>query len=495
MGLIDDQYTRRPFYGSRRMVVYLQEQGHAVNRKRVQRLMRVLGLAGMAPGPNTSRPHPEHKVYPYLLRGVAVMRPNQVWSTDITYIRLAHGFAYLVAIIDWYSRGCWPGGSPTPWRRGSAWTAWRTPCAPMAGPRCSTATKGRSSPARPSPGCCLDAGIAISMDGRGRALDNIFVERLWRSVKYEDVYLKGYASLPELLLGLTEYFAFYNGERPHQSLGYRTPDAVYRSGEGGGASIVDRFGGTPEPTATVPVPSGRGLPPTGGLRAVPADSVWTKRECRVATVWTSRGQRAGGALPPPCPHSFTLCPHCAAPAPVRAEDACGATTTEFLIIIAAQALLSEGLRRNLGQRQTAAIEEGGASLNSGGNCPGHGVHFMARRVGGHRRAVPTRDRFGQGVYLDRGVLEGEGRSDEVSQEHGGERLDKSTRQHQRLSIGSAQAGLGVRGSAAKPPSVIRRRQVPVRRRRAVGHRGTSGCRYLLTCAGWSPGRDAPECPV
>jgi putative transposase len=259
LGLIDAQYTCRPFYGSRRMVLYLKEQGHAVNRKRVQRLMRVLGLAGMAPGPNTSRPHPEHKIYPYLLRGVAVVRPNQVWSTDITYIRLEHGFAYLVAIIDWYARRV------LAWRISNTLEArFCVDCLEHAlrthgRPEVFNSDQGSQFTSAVFTKVLLDQGITISMDGRGRALDNIFVERLWRSVKYEDVYLKGYASMSELLLGLTEYFAFYNGERPHQSLGNRTPDAVYSSGEGGGASIVDRFGGTPEPFATVSDAVGEGL--------------------------------------------------------------------------------------------------------------------------------------------------------------------------------------------------------------------------------------------
>jgi putative transposase len=251
LGLIDAQYTQCPFYGSRRMVVILREQGHEVNRKRVQRLMRVLGLVGMAPGPATSKPHPEHKVYPYLLRGVAVTRPNQVWSTDITYIRLAHGFAYLVAIIDWYSRRV------LGWRLSNTLEAgFCVDCLEDAlrvhgRPAVFNTDQGSQFTSAAFTGVLLDAGIEISMDGRGRALDNIFVERLWRTVKYEDVYIRGYASLPELLLGLTEYFAFYNGERPHQSLGYRTPDDVYRSGDGGGARIVDRFGEREAPAATV----------------------------------------------------------------------------------------------------------------------------------------------------------------------------------------------------------------------------------------------------
>ena len=242
--LIDAEYTRHPFYGSRRMVVFLKAQGHVVNRKRVQRLMGILGLAGMAPGPNTSHPHPEHPVSPDLLRGVEVTRPNQVWSTDITDVRLAHGFAYLVAIMDWYARRV------LAWRLSNTLEAgFCVDCLEEAlradgRPEIFNTDQGSQFTSAAFTGVLLREGIAISMDGRGRALDNIFVERLWRSVKYEDLYLKGYASLPELLLGLTEYFAFYNGARPHQSLGYLTPDAVYRSGTGGGAKIVDRFGET-----------------------------------------------------------------------------------------------------------------------------------------------------------------------------------------------------------------------------------------------------------
>jgi len=240
--LIDAEYTRRPFYGSRRMVISLAQQGHTVNRKRVQRLMRVLGLVGMAPGPATSRPHPEHKIYPYLLRGVEIVRPNQVWSSDITYIRLEHGFAYLVAVVDWYSRRV------LSWRLSNTLEAgFCVDCLEDAlrlhgRPEVFNTDQGSQFTSDAFTRVLLDAGITISMDGRGRALDNIFVERLWRSVKYEDIYLKGYATLPEALLGLTEYFAFYNGKRPHQGLGNRTPDAVYESAEGGGAWIADRFG-------------------------------------------------------------------------------------------------------------------------------------------------------------------------------------------------------------------------------------------------------------
>jgi putative transposase len=248
--LIDAEYTERPFYGSRRMVVILKRLGHVVNRKRVQRLMRTMGLAGMAPGPHTSQPHLEHKIYPYLLRGLPITRPNQVWSTDLTYIRLARGFAYLVAIIDWYSR------------KVLSWRISNTMDADFCVDSLEEAIRAHGKPeifnsdqgSQFTSGAFTEVlnreGIKISMDGRGRAFDNIFVERLWRSVKHEHVYLYGHATMGDLLTGLSEYFEFYNAERPHQALGNRTPNEVYLMAEGGGAMIVDRFGGheTPLPT-------------------------------------------------------------------------------------------------------------------------------------------------------------------------------------------------------------------------------------------------------
>lgn len=241
LGLLDEEYTRHPFYGSRKMVVWLSAQGHSVNRKRVQRLMRILGLAAMAPGPNTSKKHPQNKIYPYLLRGVSVVRPNHVWSTDITYIRLAQGFVYLVAIIDWYSR------KVLAWQVSNTMDAnFCVDCLVAAideygVPEIFNTDQGSQFTSEGWIRVLQENAIKISMDGRGRALDNIFVERLWRSVKYEDVYPKNYASMPELLVGLAEYFIFYNGERFHQALGYKTPDQIYRTGDGGGAKIVDHF--------------------------------------------------------------------------------------------------------------------------------------------------------------------------------------------------------------------------------------------------------------
>jgi len=249
--LLDEEYTRHPFYGSRRMKLYLEGCGYTVNRKRVQRLMQQLGLAGMSPGPNTSKPHPQHTVYPYLLRGVDMIRPNQVWSTDITYIRLPRGFVYLVAIIDWYSR------KVLSWRLSNTMDAgFCIDCLEAAikaygTPEIFNSDQGSQFTSDAFTEVLIQNGITISMDGRGRALDNIFVERLWRTVKYEEVYLKQHGTVPDLLLGLTQYFQFYNQERWHQSLDYKTPDEVYQTAIGGGAKIVDKFGGARE---TSPVP-------------------------------------------------------------------------------------------------------------------------------------------------------------------------------------------------------------------------------------------------
>lgn len=242
LNLLDEEYTRHPFYGTRRMTQYLRGCGHKVNRKRVRRLMVRLGLSGMAPGPNTSKKHPKHKIYPYLLRGVEINRPNQVWSTDITYLRLPGGFVYLVAIIDWYSR------KVLSWRLSNTMEAsFCVDCLEEAikhygKPEIFNTDQGAQFTSASFTGVLLRNDIKISMDGRGRALDNIFVERLWRSVKYEEIYLKKHETMQDLLLGLTTYFIFYNSERRHQSLGYVTPNVVYQTGVGGGAKIVDKFG-------------------------------------------------------------------------------------------------------------------------------------------------------------------------------------------------------------------------------------------------------------
>lgn len=240
--LIDKEYTLHPFYGSRKIKHYLIGLGYKINRKRVQRLMRKLGLAGMAPGPNTSEPHPQHKIYPYLLRGIRVTRPKQVWSVDITYCRLPQGFMYLVAVIDWYSR------KVLAWRLSNSMESrFCVDCLEEAFrnygvPEIFNSDQGAQFTSDAFIGALKKyPTLRISMDGRGRALDNVFVERLWRNVKHEDLYVKGYGSPAELQQGLKEYFVDYNSVRPHQSLGYSTPDEVYRSGLGGGAHIVDKY--------------------------------------------------------------------------------------------------------------------------------------------------------------------------------------------------------------------------------------------------------------
>jgi putative transposase len=226
MRLLDEQYTACPFYGSRRMAAWLVSQGEAVNRKRVQRLLRIMGLEAIYPKPRLSTPGAGHRVYPYLLRAVAIERPGQVWSADITYVPLPTGFMYLAATIDWYSR------LVVAWRLSN--TLDGAFCQEMLEAALATGTpevfntdQGVQFTARAFTERVEQAGAQVSMDGRGRCLDNVFVERLWRSVKYEDVYLRGYESVRDLERGLTAYFRFYNQERLHQALGYRTPAEVH----------------------------------------------------------------------------------------------------------------------------------------------------------------------------------------------------------------------------------------------------------------------------
>ena len=227
MRLIDAQYTAQPVYGSRRMAVWLQGQGHAVNRKRVQRLMRRMGLEALYPKPKLSAPGQGHKIFPYLLRDVKIERPDQVWSTDITYVPLTGGFMYLAAVLDWYSRYV------IAWRLSN--TLDGAFCLDMLDealargrPEVFNTDQGVQFTAAAWTGRLEAAGVQVSMDGKGRCLDNVFVERLWRTVKYEDIYLRHYERVPELSAGLGRYFPFYNSERPHQALGYRTPAAVYQ---------------------------------------------------------------------------------------------------------------------------------------------------------------------------------------------------------------------------------------------------------------------------
>jgi len=242
LALIDQEFIQHPYYGSRSMMHYLRRQGYQINRKRVQRLMLKLGLAGIMANPRTSDPHPEHKVFPYLLRGVQVSRPNQVWSADITYCRLPRGFIYLVAIVDWYSR------KVLAWRLSNTMdSAFCVSCLQEAfgkygTPEIFNTDQGSQFTSEAFIGAVRQyPDVRISMDGRGRAFDNVFVERLWCSLKHEDRYLKGYSSGTELNQGLREYFQFYNTERLHQSLSYQTPDGVYASATGGGARIVDKY--------------------------------------------------------------------------------------------------------------------------------------------------------------------------------------------------------------------------------------------------------------
>ena len=226
MRLLDEQYTRTPCYGVLKMEAYLRHLGYVVNTKRVRRLLRTMGLEAVYQKPNTSKPNPEHKVYPYLLRGLVIDRCDQVWSTDITYIRLSGGFVYLMAVIDWYSRYV------LGWALSTTLDA--DFCIEAVGNRvelkqCEIFNSDQgaqfTTPRFTQP--LLDKGIKVSMDGRGRALDNIFVERLWRTVKYEHVYLQDIQTVQEAWLGLKDFFNFYNHERFHQSLDYQTPAEVY----------------------------------------------------------------------------------------------------------------------------------------------------------------------------------------------------------------------------------------------------------------------------
>ncbi len=227
MRLIDRQYTDCPFYGSRKMTRWLVQHGEAVNRKRVQRLMRLMGLEAIYPKPRWSGFGRGHRIYPYLLRNVSIDRPDQVWSTDITYVPLPSGFLYLAAIIDWYSRYV------IAWRLsntldGSFCLEMLEEALGRGKPEVFNTDQGVQFTAEAWTGRLESAGVAVSMDGRGRCLDNVFVERLWRSLKYEHVYLRGYETVPQVQAGLGGYFSFYNDDRLHQSLDYQTPAKVYR---------------------------------------------------------------------------------------------------------------------------------------------------------------------------------------------------------------------------------------------------------------------------
>ena len=226
--LLDEQYTRTPFYGVRRMTAWLNQQGQAVNQKRVRRLLRLLGLEAIYPKPRLSQPQPGHRVYPYRLRGVRIERINQVWSTDITYIRLRQGFVYLTAVIDWFSRYILSWELSNTLESGFCRTALEQALR-RGRPEVFNTDQGSQFTSPTFTGMLEEAGVLISMDGRGRYLDNIFVERLWRSVKYEEVYLNDYGEVPEARHRLGAYFQFYNEERLHQALGYRTPASIWQA--------------------------------------------------------------------------------------------------------------------------------------------------------------------------------------------------------------------------------------------------------------------------
>ena len=230
MRRIDELFTAWPFLGSRRMTAMLKADGLQVNRKRVQRFMRKMGIAALGPKPNTTKPAPGHKIYPYLLRNMTIDRPNQVWAADITYLPIGRGFLYLVAIIDWASRAV------LAWRLSNTMdvsfcaAALEEALAKYGRPEIFNTDQGSQFTSAAFTGALAGAGIKISMDGRGRWMDNVFIERLWRSLKHEDIYLRGYADGREAKAGIANWFAFYNDRRLHQALGYRTPMAVWREG-------------------------------------------------------------------------------------------------------------------------------------------------------------------------------------------------------------------------------------------------------------------------
>jgi putative transposase len=230
MTLIDRQYLARPYYGSRRMVAWLATQGHVVNRKRVRRLMRLAGLVAIYQRPNTSKPAPAHKIYPYLLGSISIERVNQVWCADVTYIPMAKGFLYLVVIMDWMSRAV------LAWRLSNTLgaefcvEALEEALFRYGRPEIFNTDQGSQFTSNDFTGTLEGHEVTISMDGKGRYMDNIFVERLWRSLKYEEVYLNAYASVAEAKAGIGAWLDFYNEERQHQSLRYRTPRQIYEEG-------------------------------------------------------------------------------------------------------------------------------------------------------------------------------------------------------------------------------------------------------------------------
>jgi len=232
MRRIDELHLKWPFYGSRRMVFELNQAGHGINRKRVQRLMRVMGIEALVPRPGTSKAAPGHKIYPYLLRGVSITEPNHVWASDITYIPMALGFLYLVAIIDWASRAVLAWRLSNTMDTGFCIAALDEALARHGTPKIFNTDQGAQFTSAAFTGRLEAAGIAISMDGRGRFMDNIFIERLWRSIKYEEVHLKAYADGREARDGIGSWMNFYNHRRPHQAMNDQFPMAVWCAGTG-----------------------------------------------------------------------------------------------------------------------------------------------------------------------------------------------------------------------------------------------------------------------
>ena len=244
MGEIDRQYRETPFYGSRRVQAWLERRGVRVSRKRVQRLMRAMGLRAIYRRPSTSRRSPEHPVYPYLLRNIRITRPNQVWAADITYLPMSRGFLYLVAVMDWYSRYVVSWLLSNTLEVGFCAEALEEALGKDR-PEVVNTDQGSQFTSWEFTQVLQDRGVKISMDGKGRYSDNIFVERRWRTVKYEEVYLKAYASVLETKRGLEDYFRFYNGLRPHQALGYRTPAEIFHGEHGAVVGESDGRGCSP----------------------------------------------------------------------------------------------------------------------------------------------------------------------------------------------------------------------------------------------------------
>ena len=227
MRLIDEEFLKHPFYGTRKMRDYLNRRGFHVNRKHVQRLMRLMGIESVAPKPNTGRPRKEHKVYPYLLRKLLITEPDQVWCSDITYIRLAHGFVYLTTVMDWASRYALSWEMSVTMDDDFCVNALKSALRRHDNPEIFNTDQGSQYTSKAFTGTLEEKGIRISMDSKGRCMDNIFIERLWRSVKYEKIFLEEFETVTELITGLKEYFEFHNFERPHQSFLGKTPAEVY----------------------------------------------------------------------------------------------------------------------------------------------------------------------------------------------------------------------------------------------------------------------------